>query len=89
MLACTAVFATAGHYAMTRAFATAPLTVTQPVTFLQLLWAAALGALAFGEPVDIWVLIGGATMIGAISYITWREAGRRRNIMIPPQPREY
>ena len=85
VLAGTAVFATAGHYAMTRAFATAPLTVTQPVTLLQLLWAALLGALAFGEPVDIWVMIGGAVMIGAITYITWREARLRRNVITPPQ----
>ena len=84
VLACTAIFATAGHYAMTRAFAAAPLTVTQPVTLLQLLWAALLGALAFGEPVDIWVLTGGAVMIGAISYITWREARLRRDAITPP-----
>ena len=84
VLACTAIFATAGHYAMTRAFAAAPLTVTQPVALLQLLWAALLGALAFGEPVDIWVLTGGAVMIGAISYITWREARLRRDAITPP-----
>ena len=88
-LAGTAVFATAGHYAMTRAFASAPLTVTQPVTLLQLLWAALLGALAFGEPVDIWVMIGGAVMIGAISYITWREARSRRDLIIPPQSESF
>ncbi|KGJ03590.1 peptide ABC transporter permease [Paracoccus halophilus] len=84
VLAGTALFATAGHYAMTRAFAAAPMTVTQPVTLLQLLWAALLGALAFSEPVDIWVLIGGAVMIGAISYITWRESGLRRPAITPP-----
>ena len=33
-----ATFATAGHYSMTRAFAAAPMSVTQPVTFLQLVW---------------------------------------------------
>ena len=37
-----ACFATAGHYSMTLAFAAAPLTVTQPVTFLQLVWACLL-----------------------------------------------
>ncbi|UXU73988.1 MULTISPECIES: DMT family transporter [unclassified Paracoccus (in: a-proteobacteria)] len=83
-LACTAFFATAGHYAMTRAFASAPLQVTQPVTFLQLIWASLLGALVFAEPVDIWVLVGGAIMIGAISYITWREARLRRGPITPP-----
>lgn len=80
----TAIFATTGHYAMTRAFAVAPLTVTQPVVFLQLIWASMLGALVFGEPFDIWVLTGGAVMVGAISYITWREAKRRPRIMTPP-----
>ena len=78
VLAGTAVFATAGHYAMTRAFATAPLTVTQPVTLLQLLWAALLGALAFGEPVEPWVLAGGGLIILAISANTWAEARRDR-----------
>lgn len=84
VLACTALFATAGHYAMTRAFAAAPLTVTQPVTLLQLVWASLLGALVFAEPVDVWVLVGGATMIGAISYITWRESRGRRGVVTPP-----
>ena len=69
-----AVFATAGHYAMTRAFAVAPMSVTQPVTFLQLIWASLLGVLLFAEPFDPMVLVGGAMMIAAISYITWREA---------------
>lgn len=74
----TAFFATLGHYTMTRAFACAPLTVTQPVTLLQLLWATALGALAFGEPVDPFVIFGGMLIIGAISVMTWREARANR-----------
>ncbi|MTH78647.1 EamA family transporter [Paracoccus aestuariivivens] len=84
VLACTAFFATAGHYAMTRAFAAAPLTVTQPVVFLQLIWASLLGAVIFAEPVDVWVLVGGATMIGSICYITLREARLRRGVTPPP-----
>ncbi|SMO62448.1 EamA domain-containing membrane protein RarD [Paracoccus laeviglucosivorans] len=84
VLACTAFFATAAHYAMTRAFVAAPLTVTQPVVFLQLIWASLLGVLVFAEPVDMWVLVGGGVMIGAISYITWREAKQRRGIVTPP-----
>jgi drug/metabolite transporter (DMT)-like permease len=73
-LACVAALATLGHYAMARAFRAAPLAVTQPVTFLQLIWAAMLGALAFGEPVEVWVLAGGALIILAISANTWAEA---------------
>lgn len=72
-----ACFATAGHYTMTLAFAAAPLTVTQPVTFLQLVWAVILGAAVFGEPVDGWVVLGGAVILGSVSFITWREARAR------------
>ncbi|WP_255471229.1 DMT family transporter [Paracoccus sp. M683] len=83
-LGLVAIFATAGHYTMTRAFAAAPMTVTQPVTFLQLVWASMLGVFVFGEPVDGWVLLGGAMMILAISYITWREARLRSRMQTPP-----
>jgi drug/metabolite transporter (DMT)-like permease len=75
-----ACFATAGHYSMTLAFAAAPLTVTQPVTFLQLIWAVAMGALVFNEPVDGWVVFGGAIIMASISFITWREALAKRRI---------
>jgi drug/metabolite transporter (DMT)-like permease len=78
-----ACFATAGHFTMTMAFKAAPLTVTQPVTFLQLIWATLLGAVAFGEPADIFVIIGGAMIIAAISYITLREAMLRRKQVTP------
>lgn len=74
LLAGTAVLGTFAHYAMTRAFAAAPLAVTQPVTFLQIVWASALGSLVFGEPVDGYVLSGAGMIIAAISLATWREA---------------
>lgn len=68
-----ACFATAGHYAMTRAFAAAPITVTQPVTALQLLWSVVIGSLFFEEYVDIWVVLGGMLIIGAVVFIALRE----------------
>jgi drug/metabolite transporter (DMT)-like permease len=80
ILAAVACFATAGHYTMTLAFAAAPLTVTQPVTFLQLVWATALGAVVFAEPIDIWVVLGGAVILGSVTFITWREAMLKRQI---------
>lgn len=83
-LGIVAAFATLGHYSMARAFAAAPLTVTQPVTFLQLVWATILGVIAFGEPVDPYILIGGGMIICAISYMTWREARARRQAVTPP-----
>jgi len=75
-----AFFATAGHYSMTRAFRAAPLTVTQPITFLQLVWAMLLGWAVFGEAVDGWVVLGGGMIIGAVVFITWREAMLKRRI---------
>ncbi|WP_303048857.1 DMT family transporter [Phaeobacter sp. HF9A] len=83
ILFAVASFATAGHYTMTLAFAAAPLAVTQPVTFLQLLWATLLGALAFGEGIDGWVVLGGCMILGAISFMTWREAVAKRREITP------
>lgn len=77
LLALAAALGSLGHYCMTRAFAAAPLAVTQPVTFLQLVWASILGVLAFGDPLDPWVLLGGAVMIAAISAVTWVESRPR------------
>ena len=78
-----ACFATGGHYTMTLAFAAAPVTVTQPVTFLQLVWAVLLGAMVFGEPVDGWVVLGGLIILGSVSFMAWREAMLKRQPVTP------
>ena len=77
-----AIFATAGHYALTRAFAGAPLTATQPYAFLQLVWAMLFGYLLFGEIPDIWVCAGGIIIVAAISYLTHREAVAAREARV-------
>ena len=73
-----AVFATLGHYAMTRAFAAAPVAVTQPITFLQLIWSVLLGLAFFGEPADFWVIVGGTIVLGSAVFIAIREAMLKR-----------
>ncbi len=83
-LGLTAVVATTGHYTLTRAFAAAPLTVTQPVGFLQLVWASALGILVFGEALDPFVILGGGIVVAAVSYISHREAAAARRMRTPP-----
>ncbi|MFO6462856.1 DMT family transporter [Jannaschia sp. KMU-145] len=75
-----ALFATAGHYAMTRAFAAAPISVTQPVTFLQMVWAVLLGWLVFSEPPDGFVILGAGIIIASVSFIAWRESRLRRQV---------
>jgi drug/metabolite transporter (DMT)-like permease len=75
-----ACFATGGHYSMTLAFKAAPVTVTQPVTFLQLVWSVTLGAVLFGEAIDLWVIGGGGLIMAAVIFITWREAVLKRRV---------
>lgn len=72
-LTITAICATLGHWCLTRAYQAAPISVTQPISFLQIVWATALGYYAFGEAVDIWVIIGAAVIITAATYIARRE----------------
>ncbi len=74
----SAVFATAAHYSMTRAFAGAPLGVTQPVAFLQLVWSAVLGVVAFAEPVDPLVILGAVIILAAISWSSLPDLRRAR-----------
>ncbi len=78
-----ASFATAGHYFMTLALQAAPVAVTQPVTFLQLIWATTVGALVFHESVDIWVVAGGTLILTAVSFISWREAVLNKRDVTP------
>ena len=63
---------------MTLAFAAAPITVTQPVTFLQLVWSVLIGAVFFGEPADPWVILGGGVIMASVIFITLREARLRK-----------
>ena len=69
-----AALATAGHYTMTLAFSDAPVSVTQPVVFLQLVWSVLTGAIFFAEPADGWVVLGGAVIVAATTFIAIREA---------------
>ncbi len=83
-LGLTAAFATAGHYTLTKAFEAAPITVTQPVQFLQLVWAALLGLVIFGEALDPWVILGGGVIVASATYISHREMVVARRARTPP-----
>lgn len=75
------VLATTGHYAVTRAISLAPLTVIQPVTFIQLIWAVFFGYLLFDETPDSWVIAGAVMIVTSVSYMAHREMviGRRQS----------
>lgn len=78
--------ATSGHYAMTLAFRAAPITLTQPVTFLQLVWATLVGVLLFAEPLDAGVIAGGTVIVLSVLVITLREARLAPKTTPPPTP---
>ncbi len=74
-----AVMATSGHFALTQAFRRAEITVTQPFSFLQLVWATLLGLYIFDEQPDRWTWIGGAIIVASATYIAHRESLSRAN----------
>ncbi len=73
LLAGIALLATGGHYSVTRAIQLAPLTVTQPMSFIQMIWALMFGYLLFDEVPDAWVIAGAVLIVAAISYMAHRE----------------
>ena len=68
-LSLVAFFATCGHYTMTLAFKLAPISVTQPANYLQLVWATLIGFIFFGELIDIWFVLGSTLIILSTAYI--------------------
>jgi len=68
-----AVFATAGHYCMTRAFRSAEIAALQPITFLQLVWATLMGSFLFGEQPNFWVWLGGGIIVISATYNARKE----------------
>lgn len=73
ILSFTALIATLGHITMTKAIKAAPMVVTQPVLFLQLVWASMVGLFIFDEKFDIFVIIGGTVIMICVCYVSYRE----------------
>ena len=73
ILAFTALIATIGHITMTQAIKAAPMVVTQPILFLQLVWASMVGLFLFDEQFDLYVIIGGTVIMICVCYVSYRE----------------
>ena len=73
ILAFTALIATVGHITMTQAIKAAPMVVTQPILFLQLVWASMVGLFLFDEQFDLYVIIGGTVIMICVCYVSYRE----------------
>jgi drug/metabolite transporter (DMT)-like permease len=66
-----------GHYCLTRAFSAADISASQSVKFLDLVWASAMGWLAFGEIPGRYTVIGGAMICLATVWVGLRESRNR------------
>lgn len=73
VLCCTAVL---GHWLLIRAYEVAEASAVQPFAYLQLIWAATLGVLLFGEVVTANVAIGAAVVTAAGLFTLWRAKKR-------------
>ena len=73
ILTFTALIATIGHITMTQAIKAAPIVVTQPILFLQLVWASMVGLFLFDEQFDLYVIIGGTVIMICVCYVSYRE----------------
>ena len=66
------------QYVMAEGFRLADATTVMPFDFSRLIWASALGYVAFGEVPEIWTYLGGALIFGSTVYIAYREAQAER-----------
>ena len=73
ILTFTALIATLGHITMTKAIKAAPMVVTQPILFLQLVWASMVGLFIFDEKFDLFVILGGTIIMLCVCYVSYRE----------------
>jgi drug/metabolite transporter (DMT)-like permease len=70
-----------GHFAMIKAFATAPAATITPLSYTSLLWATSYGFFIYGEFPDRWTIVGAIIVAASGLYVFFREqrvkAGRQ------------
>jgi drug/metabolite transporter (DMT)-like permease len=74
MFLAAGVLGSCAHYAATQAFRVADVSATQPVRFLDLIWATLMGYLVFGDLPTRATLLGGLVIFSATMWVTRREA---------------
>lgn len=66
-----------GHFCMAKAMSTADVTIVVPMDFLRLPLIAIVGALLYGEHVEIWVFIGAVFVLGGNLFSIHMEKRRQ------------
>ncbi len=73
VLAALGVLGALGHYCVARALFRGPAVLISPFHYVQLVWAAGVGYLVFGEVTSLWTWAGAAIIIASGFYIALRE----------------
>ena len=79
-LSIVALFATAGHFTMTMALKLAPITITQPISYVQIVWASCIGFIFFEETISFWFSIGASLIILSSLYVTYTSSKQNKKI---------
>jgi drug/metabolite transporter (DMT)-like permease len=74
--AITAALTMAGQYSLAKSFAAADMSVSQPVSYVNLVWACLFGWMFFGDRVQQATLAGGAIIVIATIWLARREVSR-------------
>lgn len=75
------VMAAVGHYFLTIAYSQAPAAVVAPFNYVQLLGAAVLGYLVFGDLPDLWTWVGAGVIVCSGLYLGHVERRRHRALI--------
>jgi drug/metabolite transporter (DMT)-like permease len=78
LLASLGVFGGLGHYFLVRAFELAPAPFVSPFNYAQILGAALLGFMIFGQIPDLWMWCGAVIIAGSGVFILLHESLRLR-----------
>lgn len=74
LMAVSGFLAGVAHIFLVLAFRRAPAAVVAPFQYTQMIWAALFGAIWFSDPLDPFIAVGVAIVIGAGLVILWRES---------------
>ena len=74
------IFGVTGHWLLIKCYEVAEASAVQPFAYLQLVFAAAIGLLVFGETLKTNVMIGAGIVVAAGLFTLWRQRIRK----IPP-----
>jgi drug/metabolite transporter (DMT)-like permease len=75
---CVGVLSTIGHWLVILAYRHASASTIAPFSYIQLLWAGALGYCVFGSVPDLWTMVGITIIAASGLYTAYRERVRAR-----------